>query len=325
MATIARIAGVTQPTVSRAFNRPEKLSEATLNRIKDAVRLTGYVPNLVAGALASNKTRMLAAIVPSMTNVIYSSLLQPFIARMRESGFQTMVMESGLSDEDEERLVQSALARRPEGMLLTGVSHSRECVRQLFSARIPVVEVWDITDNPIDICVGFSHVDVARDAARHLIGKGYRNLAVISANDVRALRRSSAFCDAAVAAGLPMPVTRNVNGVASIRRGREALSSITADDFRNGAIFCSSDVLAQGVLIEAQARGIDVPRELGVLGFGDQEFAEQLLPPLSSINLNRQGIGSLAAETLIDSLRGKRLTGKNILKVEYQFMDRATL
>ena len=97
MTTIARIAGVTQATVSRAFNHPDKLSAQTLNKIMEAVRVTGYVPNLLAGALASKKSRMMAAIVPSITNVVYSSVLQPFIGRVRSHGYQTMVMESGLA------------------------------------------------------------------------------------------------------------------------------------------------------------------------------------------------------------------------------------
>lgn len=325
MATIARIAGVTQPTVSRAFSHPDKLSAETLARIMDAVRLTGYVPNLVAGALASNRTRILAAIVPSITNVIYSSLLQPFIMRVRESGYQTMVMESGLSEAEEERLVFSALARRPEGILLTGVGHSRECVRQLMLAGIPVVEVWDITENPIHMCVGFSHHDVARDAALHLLSKGYRDLAVISAEDVRALRRSEAFCNAVEAAGVAHPREILVGGAASIKRGREALSRLVDSGFRCGAIFCSSDVLAHGVLIEAQSRGIAIPADIGLLGFGDQEFAAQLLPPLSSIDLDRQRIGSAAAEAMIEALEMGTAANKKSIRVDYRIVERGTL
>jgi LacI family transcriptional regulator, gluconate utilization system Gnt-I transcriptional repressor len=324
MATIARIAGVTQPTVSRAFNHPDKLSPETLGRIMEAVRATGYVPNLVAGALASNRSRTLAAIVPSITNIVYSSLLQPFIAKVRADGYQTMVLESGLSEEEEEKLVLSALSRRPEGILLTGVHHSRECRRQLMLAGIPVVEVWDITESPIDICAGFSHTDAARDAARHLLSLGYRKLAVISANDTRARLRCNAFCDAVRVAGAAAPVVEAFDGTASLRLGRQGFAALAERGFREGAVFCSSDMLAHGVMIEAKVRGIDVPHALGVLGFGDQDFASELVPPLSSINVNRQRLGEEAATALIAAMNSNERP-KSVINIGYTFKTRGSL
>lgn len=324
MATIARIAGVTQPTVSRAFNHPDKLSSDTLSKIMEAVRVTGYVPNLLAGALVSKKSRMMAAIVPSITNVVYSSLLQPFIANVRSHGYQTMVMESGLSEDEEERLVTSALARRPEGILLTGVSHSRECRRRLMVSGIPVVEIWDVTENPIDVCVGFSHVDAGRDAALHLISKGYSRLAVVSAHDVRAQRRRASFCDAAITAGSAEPLQFNVDGPASIPFGRQALCSLISQGFTSGAVFCSSDIIAHGVLIEAHAQGISVPQEIGVMGFGDQDFAASLVPSLSSIGIDRQKLGSRAADALVQAIAHKR-RAETVINIGYRIVERGSL
>ena len=324
MTTIARIAGVTQATVSRAFNHPDKLSTETLNKIMEAVRVTGYVPNLLAGALASKKSRMMAAIVPSITNVVYSSVLQPFIGRVRSHGYQTMVMESGLAEEEEERLVTLALARRPEGILLTGVSHSRECRRQLMVSGVPVVEIWDVTKNPIDVCVGFSHTDVARDAAFHLLSKGYKRLAVVSAHDARAQRRRDAFCDAAVTAGSAPPLQFNVDGPASISFGRQALHDLISQGFSSGAVFCSSDILAHGVLIEGQAQGISVPETIGVLGFGDQDFAASLVPSLSSIGIDRQELGNRAADALVQAIAYKTRS-ETVINIGYKIVERGSL
>jgi LacI family gluconate utilization system Gnt-I transcriptional repressor len=324
MATIARIAGVTQPTVSRAFNHPNKLSPETLDRIMEAVRVTGYVPNLLAGALASNKSRTLAAIVPSITNVVYSSLLQPFIAKVRDHGYQTMVLESGLSEQEEEKLVLSALSRRPEGVLLTGVHHSRECRRQLMVAGIPVVEVWDITESPIDICAGFSHSDAGRDAAHHLLSLGYKRLAVVTANDIRARLRARAFSDAALAAGAEAPMVEAFDGTATLRLGRKGFSGLAENGFTEGAVFCSSDMLAHGVMIEARARGIEVPDDIGVLGFGDQDFASDLVPSLSSISVNRQQLGDQAADALIEAMTAHTRSRK-VINIGYGFKLRGSL
>ncbi|MDB6454548.1 LacI family DNA-binding transcriptional regulator [Falsirhodobacter sp. 20TX0035] len=303
MATIARLAGVTQPTVSRAFNHPEKLSPDTLHKIMEAVRLTGYVPNMVAGGLASNRSRMLAAIVPSITNIIYSALVQTFTALVRERGYQVMLMESGFDLAEEERLVRIALARRPEGLLLTGVDHSPTCRRMIQGANLPTVEVWDLGEAPIDTCVGFSHDGAARAAAEWLLARGYDDFSVVSADDPRAHRRRTAFRDAVTAAGLPPPAEILLPGSASLRRGRDALSQLVADGLlnpaRRSAIFCSSDVLAQGILIEAQARGIVIPRDLGLMGFGDQDFAVDLHPALTTVRVDRGMLGQRAAEALI--------------------------
>ncbi|WP_435169854.1 LacI family DNA-binding transcriptional regulator [Falsirhodobacter sp. 1013] len=325
MATIARIAGVTQPTVSRAFNHPEKLSPETLDKIMDAVRRTGYVPNMVAGGLASNRSRMLAAIVPSITNIIYSALVQTFAALVRERGYQVMLMESGFDAEEEARLVRTALARRPEGLLLTGVDHSPACRRMIEGAALPTVEVWDLSAQPIDVCVGFSHDGAARAAAEWLLARGYTRFAVVSADDPRALRRRTAFCEAVAAAGHPPPDEILFPGFASLRRGRDALSRLVADGLLapggKSAIFCSSDVLAQGILIEAQARGLSVPRDLGLMGFGDQDFAVDLHPALTTVRVDRSMLGQRAAEALI--LRIDAVAGsERRIDIGYRIIER---
>lgn len=306
MATIARIAGVTQPTVSRAFNHPEKLSPDTLHKIMEAVRRTGYVPNMVAGGLASNRSGMLAAIVPSITNIIYSALVQTFAALVRERGYQVMLMESGFDAEEEARLVRIALARRPEGLLLTGVDHSPACRRMIEGAALPTVEVWDLSASPIDVCVGFSHEGAAGAAAEWLLARGYTHFGVVSADDPRALRRKIVFSHVVTAAGHAPPTEILYPGFASLRRGRDALSRLVAGGLldRNGksAIFCSSDVLAQGILIEAQARGISLPRDLGLMGFGDQDFAVDLNPALTTVRVDRGMLGQRAAEALISRI-----------------------
>ncbi|MFG6082462.1 LacI family DNA-binding transcriptional regulator [Paracoccus litorisediminis] len=312
MATIAQLAGVTQPTVSRAFNHPEMLQPETLERIMQAVNQTGYVPNMVARSLASSRTRLLAAIVPMLSNVVYSSFLKPFTARMREAGYQTMLFESGFSLQEEERLVEMAIARRPDGILLTGATHSETCRRHLRSAAIPVAEVWDLADDPIDLCVGFSHDESARHAARYLIGKGHCRFAVISANDERAYRRREAFSQTLAAAGLELPRRVDLPSSASIGQGKAAFGALLESGFDQGAIFCSSDIIAHGVLIEAARRAVDVPGRIAVMGFGDQDFAAEIMPPLTSVQIDRQRLGEEAARLLLARIEGREATPARI-------------
>ncbi|OSP55922.1 LacI family DNA-binding transcriptional regulator [Pseudoruegeria sp. SK021] len=304
MSTIATMAGVTQATVSRALNHPEVVSPATLDRIRAAIQVTGYVPNLVAGALASSKSRMVAVVVPSITNIVYSALIHHFIDLVRDAGYQTILVESGFSASEEEALVTALISRRPDGILLTGVHHTAQCRSLLLSAGLPVVEIWDLTQSPIDICVGFSHADAGSDVARFASSLRYTNAAVIAADDERARRRKAAFCKTYQDLGFDSPREVCVDGAASIGGGRRALRALLDQGMQNGVIFCSSDLLAHGVLIETQSRGLSVPGDFGVIGFGDQDYAADLVPPLTSVRVDRSVLGRKAADALLARIAG---------------------
>ena len=301
MAEVGRLAGVSQVTVSRALSSPSKVAPETLQRIEDAVARTGYLPNAVAGALASSKSRLIAALVPSVTNIIYSSMLHAFSDIMWGHGYQIMLSETGFDLNREEKAIAAHLSRRPDAILLTGVRHSTGARRMLLNARIPVVEVWDISDTPIDCCVGFSHVEAGIMAADFAADAGYLNASTITAGDERAVRRRDAFL-----ARFGKRKGTEGDGVdfdapASLGLGRQALAQLLEKGMSKGTVlFCSSDQFAQGVLVEAAARGLSVPENVAVIGFGDQEFAPQTEPALTSIRIDRQILGQVAANALVD-------------------------
>ncbi|MHC1551542.1 LacI family DNA-binding transcriptional regulator [Phyllobacterium sp. K27] len=321
MEMVARLAGVSQVSVSRALNHPDKVAPETLARIQKAIRATGYVPNLVAGALASRRSGIIAALIPSITNLTYSSFLRPFIEATRLAGYQVILAETGFSPEDEQTMVQSLLSRQPEGMLLTGVHHSSECRRMLLGSGLPVVEVWDESETPIDVCVGFSHWEAGRAVARYVQTKGYARAAVITAGDPRAIRRKDAFAAEWMSLGHPGPQVVRFDTPASIANGRDGLKQLLDNGFSNGAISCSSDLLAHGVLIEAQARGLTIPGDIAVIGFSDQEFAAHTFPTLSTIRVDRLLLGCRAAEALLDRIAGKPAQTRRV-DVGFEIVER---
>lgn len=307
MATVGRMAGVSQVTVSRALSDPHKVSADTLKRIQEAIRATGFVPNAIAGALASNKSLLISALVPAITNVVYSSLLHGFSKKMREHGYQIMLSETGFDPAEEEATLATHLSRRPDGVLLTGVRHSADVRRMLLGARIPVVEIWDITDTPIDCCVGFSHPDAGRAVAEFATASGYRKAACVLAGDERAQRRRQAFTDRFTELnGTEVVQINHPEGPATLARGRGALRElIDKHGFTEGVIYCSSDLQAHGVLIEARKSGIPVPEQLAVIGFGDQEFAAHTDPALTTVHVNGEKLGLSAANALLARFRGE--------------------
>lgn len=306
MAEVGRIAGVSQVTVSRALSDPSKVSPETYGRIREAIEMTGFVPNAIAGALASRRSKLVTALVPSLINIVYSSLIKTFSEPMRRNGYQILLSESGFDPKEEEALIAAHLSRRPDAVLLTGIHHTPLARRMLLGAEIPVIEIWDTTESPIDICIGFSHQKAGQAVAEFALEAGYTAAACVSANDERALRRKSAFV-ASFSQRQSAPVPEVIlQSPASLAGGRTGLSQLVDEKgFGSGVIFCSSDLIAHGIIIEAGVRGLRIPEDVAVIGFGDQDFAEFVEPALTTVRVDREALGRMAAEALLARIHGQ--------------------
>ena len=306
---VAKLAGVSAITASRALNTPDKVSPAALARIRAAVARTGYVPNLLAGGLASNRSRLVAAVVPTIAGSVFMETIQALTDELANAGFQLMLGQSGYRDSREDALLDAIIGRRPDGIVLTGVMRSNEGRKRLLASGIPVVETWDLTASPIDMLVGFSHEKVGAEVATHLHRKGYRRCAIVTADDQRADLRRKGFeaqwqalsgnhTAARKRSASTIPVW-TVPAPSTLAGGRAALTGLLAQHPRLDAIWCSSDVLAHGVVTEAHARGIAVPQDLAVHGFGDLAFAAHIHPALTTVRIDGTAIGREAARCII--------------------------
>jgi LacI family gluconate utilization system Gnt-I transcriptional repressor len=319
---VAKLAGVSPITVSRALNRPGMVAPDTLALVRQVVERTGYVPNLLAGGLASRRTRFVAAIVPAISNQVFSESIQSLTDRLWESGYQVLLGTSGYPTSREDRLLAAILSRRPDGIFLTGISHSVESQRRLVAARIPIVEVWDLTPTPVDMLVGFSHEKVGQAVAEYLVGRGRLQFGVITADDARAEVRRLGFLSVLEKNGIFDVLTVQVPAPSNFRLGREGLARLLETGSLPRAIFCSSDTLAHGVLAEARSRGLSVPGDLAIVGFGDLDFAEYTSPPLSTVRIDRPAIGRKAAEALLGRIEGRPVD--RIVDIGFHLMERGT-
>ena len=319
---MAKLAGVSPITVSRVFNQPEMVASGTLEHVRRVIERTGYVPNLLAGGLASRRTRFVAAIVPAISSQIFSESIQSLTDRLWESGYQVLLGTSGYPTSREESLLAAILSRRPDGIFLTGISHSAKSRRRLAAANIPIVEVWDLTPSPIDMLVGFSHEKVGQAVAEYLVGRGHRCFGVISADDARAEVRRMGFLSVLEKNRIDDVQTVHVPAPSNFRLGREGLARLLERGSLPRAVFCSSDTLAHGVLIEAQARGLSVPGDLAIVGFADLDFAAHTSPPLSTVRIDRPAIGRRAAEALLGRIEGRPV--ERIVDIGFHVMERGT-
>jgi LacI family gluconate utilization system Gnt-I transcriptional repressor len=323
LADVAKIAGVSSITVSRAVNRPEMVTPATLMHVQQAIERTGYVPNLLAGALASNRTRLVAAIVPAITNAIFVETVQALTDRLWTAGYQVLLGLSGYPGSREDALLAAVLSRRPDAVCLTGIDHPLNVRQRLFAAKVPVVETWDLTPTPIDMVVGFSHEDVGRAVARHLVTRGHRAVGMIWADDARALVRQRGFLHELESLGIRDVRVATVEAPSTLALGRQGLATLLGGDIKPTAVFCSSDLLAHGALEEARCRGLPVPQDLALIGFGDLEFGRHTWPALSTVRIDRAAIGRSAAELLLARMGGQHVAS-SVVDVGFEIVDRGT-
>ena len=325
---VAAAAGVAPMTVSRVINTPDRVSPETTARVRAAIERLGYVPNLIAGGLSSRKSRMVAAIVPTIAHPMFADVVQAFSDSMRQAGYQVMLSISGYDDTDHDALFRALLGRRPDALLITGSAYSPGALQMLIEAQIPVVEIWDVSSRPIDMMLGFDHAQVGSEVAAFFHAKGHRRFAVLSAGDTRALARARGFTEAAQRLGGTVVAEQIIPSPSTIAAGRAALRtmlpSLGASLGERCALFCGSDLLAFGVVTEARMHGVAIPDQLAVCGFGSFELTAQCEPPITTVSLEGVQTGRSAAALLLRRLSGEPPRDADRVHVPFSIVERAT-
>ena len=341
---VAEAAGITKITVSRYLREPERVAPDTALRIVRALAATGYMPNKQAGMLASGRSGMVAAIVPSLANSVFAETVQALSEGLQPAGFELMLASSGYSLQRVVEQIRAVLGWSPDALAVTGHQHTPEATAMLRTAAragTPIIELWDCEPQPGEfIQIGFDHAAVGRAMARHLVEAGYRHLAYVDtgvAADFRAHERGKAFAAETRAAlagvGAPQPARARLITAPpgdAFEAGRAALHQLLAGSGRprvDAAAF-ANDHLACGALLEAQRLGLQVPGQLALLGFGDFALGRQLANGVSTVHPPRQEIGREAARTMIELLglppdeRASRLSRQTA--VPWQLMARGS-
>jgi LacI family gluconate utilization system Gnt-I transcriptional repressor len=319
---VAAAAGVAPMTVSRVLNTPDRVAAETARRVREAILRLGYVPNMIAGGLSSRRSRMIAAVVPTIAHPMFSEMVFSFTATMREAGYQVMLTVSGYAAGTEPELIRALLGRRPDALLLTGVDRPPEVRRMLADSAIPVVEIWDVTEEPTDMLVGFGHAEVGAAVARMFAAKGHVRYAAVGAADDRAQARMEGFRGQVLRDGFELLPMETTAAPSTIMAGRDAVRRLLPQLDRPTAMCCSSDLLAFGAVTEARMQGIAVPDRLAICGFGNFELGAASEPPISTVNVEGDTMGRTAAGFLLDRLGGR--DGPRKTHVPFHIVERAT-
>jgi LacI family gluconate utilization system Gnt-I transcriptional repressor len=306
MSDVAELAGVSTSTVSRTLRNPDTVSRELRHRVESAIATLSYVPNSMAGGLAASRTRTVGVIVPSLVNSFFAATIEAMTEALGIDDYQILLGNSGYDIDREEALVNSFLSWSPAAIVLTGQTHSRTTLQRLINAGVPIVEMWELGENPLDSLVGFSHRAVGRAAARHLLRCGCRRMAFIGAaleRDRRANQRGAGFSEAVIETGLPAPESFAITHRASVEQGGKLVAELLSAPADFDGIFFSNDVLMLGGLFECQRRAVEVPGQLRMIGFGDLDFAAWTQPSMTTIRPPRHEIGAIVARLLLQRFR----------------------
>jgi LacI family gluconate utilization system Gnt-I transcriptional repressor len=317
MAEVAERAGVTKMTVSRVLRHPERVNPVTRERVMRAIEAVGYVPNRLAGSLTSGASGLVAAIVPTLRHSLFADTLEGVSDALTDADLGLIVSSSTYKTDVEESQIRSILERRPDALVLTGLTHTPAARDLLRGFGIPVVETWETGDEPIDMVVGYSNRAAAEAMTRELIRAGYRRIVFVngpSRNNERARHRAEGYLDAMRQAGLSALPVHVVHDEAAIRpeTGAEVLRTVEAEQPEVDALFFTSDVFAVGALLACRERGIDVPHRIGIAGFHDLEIGRVVTPTLTTVHAPATEIGRRAGQMILDRLAGRPIESSRV-------------
>jgi LacI family transcriptional regulator, gluconate utilization system Gnt-I transcriptional repressor len=313
LAEVAACAGVTTMTVSRYLRSPERVADGTAKQIAQALRETGYSPNLQAGSLASGRSHAVAVIVPNIAHSIFADTLHGLGTGLQAAGLHMLVSSTGYSLETEEQQVHTVLGWAPAAIVVTGRRHNKptELLLQACQQRgTPVVEIWDQSpagESHAFQQIGFDHHRAGAMMAQGLLDRGYRELCFIDSGveqDFRAHERAQGFVARALAGGIKAIHLQAFDGD-PVEMGGECFLRWHTEHkpaLRCGIGF-ANDLLATGALLQAQRLGCAMPSDLGLLGFGDFPVGRYCLGGLNTMHIDGERIGQLCAEFISNQLK----------------------
>jgi LacI family transcriptional regulator len=308
LADVARLAGVSAASVSRALSQPKLVSATTRARVEAAARELHYVPHGSARALRSRRTHVVGAVIPALGNTLYAKSMHALQKSLEAGGYTLLLACHEFDLKTELKAVHSLLERGIDGLILVGTEHEAELFSLLADRDIPYVLTWALDASGRRPCVGFDNRVAAGRVADYLVDIGHREIAVISgiiAGNDRARERLAGVRDALDARGIALPPARVIEQPYTLDAGRKAMNFLLDLTPRPTAVMCANDVLAMGAVMECRVRGVTVPAAMSVTGFDDMEAASILTPALTTVRVPMHELGHAAARQLLARIEGE--------------------
>ena len=316
---VAKEAGVSLATVSRALNTPEKVKESTMRRVQAAVDKLSYVPNGAGRALKTRQTRIVGAVIPHIAYSAYADFMMGVQQRLKRAGYNLVLAISGYYREEEYEEVRQLIMAGAEAMILAGEDRDPEVYRLLHMSKIPYVLNSVYHPDSIHPCVGSDNFEIGDRVTHYLLDLGHQRIATLTGSISKIDRfaeRVTGVRDCLKRSGLELPQEWVAEcRVESIIDARSGFRRLMAGASKPSAVICGNPVLTLGALLEAQAMGMRVPEDISVAGFGDAEWASQISPSLTVVAIPLVEMGTRAGDFLIGKLRGEAVAQATKLEV----------
>lgn len=298
---VSEASGVSEMTVSRVLRNRGDVSDKTRARVTEAAKRLGYVPNKIAGALASSRVNLVAVIVPSLTNLVFPEMLAGVEEVLGDTDLQPVVGTTGYDPAKEERTLFQMLSWRPSGVIIAGLEHTEASRAMLANCGVPVVEVMDVDGVPLDAAVGISHWRAGYQVGTEIAARGYSRVGVLGTKmdgDHRARKRIEGLERALAEAGIPIVDQMAYSGWSAFAKGREMSAAMLERTPDLDFLFYTNDLTGAGGLLYALERGLDVGGALGMSGFNAFALLDGLPRKLATVDSRRREAGQVAARII---------------------------
>ena len=323
---VAKLAGVSTATVSRCLNKPEKVVKDTRNKVDAAVEALDYTPNFGGRLLASNRSRNIGAIIPTIENSIFARGIQAFQEELGKFGVTLLISSSGYDPLREFEQVRTLVSQGAEGLLLIGVARPEKTYEFLHRRNIPYVITWNYRQNSDHLYVGFDNFSAMHEITTAVINRGHNKIGLITGpseyND-RIGDRIAGVKSAHEQFGLSNLLLETASNNHSPISAGDAFEKLISGAEQPTAVICGNDVLAVGAILRAKKLGIRIPDDVSITGFDDIDLAEFIDPPLTTVHVPHRRMGKAAAKMLLQLRNGSK--NQKSIKIETHVVLRSTL
>ena len=315
---VSEASGVSEMTVRRVLRGRGDVSPTTREKVLTAAKELGYVPNKIAGALASQRVNLVAVIIPSMANMVFPEVMMGINSVLEDTELQPVVGITDYLPEKEEKVLYQMLSWRPSGIIIAGLEHSDASRAMLQNSGIPVVEIMDVDGTPIDSAVGISHRRAGRQIAEEIVKGGYKNIGFMGTKmplDHRARKRFEGFTQALARSGIEIADQEFYSGGSALAKGRDMTRDMLERTPNLDFLYYSNDMIGAGGLLHLLSQDISIPDTIGLAGFNGVELLQGLPMQLATMDACRQEIGKIAAEVIADRVSGDTARHDNIVEL----------
>lgn len=316
MRDIAEKAGVSVNTVSRVLNNKTDISKQTRENVLKIAKELGYIKNITASSLRNNQTKIVGVILEDITNLFFAEVMKGMEAAARKYGYQLLLMNTQTDAKKQREAIQTLLERRVEGILITPTEDGLSDFERLSHINVPVVIVGRHIER---LQLDEIHSDEVKGgylATKHLLSKGRKKILLINSipENSAARMREEGYRKALREANVHLPEDYIiVSSEPNMEAGYHAVFKAIEKKLDFDGIFCYNDMFAFGAMRALEELGKRVPQDVAVVGYDDVAFASYYRPALTTIRINKFGMGFEAFKLLLQKLSGRRKKSKRVV------------